>query len=68
MPIFFMAAHLGYSMVQNSYSGLDDKQIIESLFAVSVLAYGHMAYSLVNDCCEILDINCFTIKKKEKRT
>lgn len=68
MPIFFMAAHLGYSMVQNSYSGLDDKQIIESLFAVSVLAYGHMAYSLINDCCEILDINCFTIKKKEKRT
>ena len=65
MPIFFMAAHVCYSMVQNTYEGLDEKQIIEELFVVSVLAYSHMAYSLIRDCCEILDIYCFTIKEKK---
>mmetsp|Transcript_13188 Transcript_13188/g.25073 ORF Transcript_13188/g.25073 Transcript_13188/m.25073 type:complete len:386 (+) Transcript_13188:288-1445(+) len=67
IPIFFMAAHVCYSFIQNNYSSLDEKQIIEELFFVSVLAYSHMAYSLVKDCCEILDIYCFTIKKKGKK-
>ncbi|QDZ26020.1 CDP-alcohol phosphatidyltransferase [Chloropicon primus] len=66
IPIFFMAAHVCYSMLQKNYDGLDEKLIIEELFVVSVLAYSHMAYSLVNDCCKILDINCFTIKKQSK--
>jgi len=64
IPIFFMAAHVCYSMAQQNYAGLDEKQIIEELFFVSVLAYSHMAYSLIRDCCQILDIYCFTIKKK----
>mmetsp|Transcript_3048 Transcript_3048/g.8083 ORF Transcript_3048/g.8083 Transcript_3048/m.8083 type:complete len:385 (-) Transcript_3048:371-1525(-) len=68
MPIFFMAAHVCYSVIQNNYSSLDEKQIIEELFFVSVLAYSHMAYSLVRDCCEILDIYCFTIKKKASKS
>lgn len=67
IPIFFIAAHVCYSVVQNNYASLDEKQIIEELFFISVLAYSHMAYSLVNDCCEILDIYCFSIKKKKTR-
>jgi len=65
MPLFFVGFHAVRSLVcEGAFPSFDEKRTIEDIFIVSLLAYVHMIWTLIRDCCKVLDVHCLTIKKK----
>lgn len=38
--------------------------VLLALFAIAASSYVHFVIHVVRECCAILDIHCFTLKKK----
>ncbi|GAB9462761.1 hypothetical protein Gpo141_00000245 [Globisporangium polare] len=63
VPIFYVAAHCGFSMLEGIYDAINEGLIVKEFFFLSLVSYIHIVITVVWEVKNVLDIGVFTIKK-----
>jgi ethanolaminephosphotransferase len=66
VPIFYVAAHCGFSMLEGIYDQINEALWVKEFFFLSLVAYVHIVITVVWEVKSVLGINVFTIKDKSK--
>lgn len=64
VPIFYVAGHCGFSMLEGIYDAINEGLILKEFFFLSLAAYIHIVVTVVWEVKNVLGIGVFTIKKK----
>ncbi|TMW65115.1 hypothetical protein Poli38472_009282 [Pythium oligandrum] len=65
VPIFYVAAHCGFSMLEGIYDAINEGLIVKEFFFLSFVAYVHIVISVIWEVKTVLDIDVFTIRKSK---
>lgn len=63
VPIFYVAAHCGFSMLEGIYDAINEGLIVKEFFFLSLVSYVHIVITVVWEVKTLLGIPVFTIKK-----
>lgn len=67
VPIFYVAAHCGFSMLEGIYDAINEGLLVKEFFFLSLTAYIHIVITVVWEVKNVLDIGVFTISKQQQR-
>ncbi|GLD99572.1 hypothetical protein PINS_up008298 [Pythium insidiosum] len=65
-PIFYVAAHCGFSMLEGIYDSINEGLIVKEFFFLSFVSYVHIVITVVWEVKHVLGINVFTIPSTPK--
>eukprot|EP00743_Colponemidia_sp_Colp-15_P001389 GILK01001524.1.p1 GENE.GILK01001524.1~~GILK01001524.1.p1 ORF type:complete len:377 (-),score=56.07 GILK01001524.1:172-1302(-) len=66
LPLFVVGANSAYAFLFKTKAPIDELYLLIGFVVLSILTYLHLIVSVVGQMTEALNINCFTIKKKNK--
>lgn len=61
VPIFYVAAHCGFSMLEGIYDAINEALIVKEFFFLSLVSYVHIVITVVWEVKTVLGISVFTI-------
>uniref|UniRef100_K3WTS5 CDP-alcohol phosphatidyltransferase n=1 Tax=Globisporangium ultimum (strain ATCC 200006 / CBS 805.95 / DAOM BR144) TaxID=431595 RepID=K3WTS5_GLOUD len=65
VPIFYVAAHCGFCMLEGIYDAINEGLIVREFFFLSLVSYVHIVITVVWEVKNVLDIGVFTIRPKK---
>jgi ethanolaminephosphotransferase len=76
VPLFYVAAHCGFSMLEEIYDAINEALILKEMFFLSLVSYVHIVITVIWEVKNVLGIQVFTVsttknshsflKKKQK--
>lgn len=68
VPFVFFAVHIGFTYISTKEVPIIDEEVLlYEFFALSVVAFSHLAINVSRDMASVLGINIFTIPVKSKK-
>lgn len=66
VPIFYVAAHVGFSMLEGIYDSINEGLIVKEFFFLSFVSYVHIVITVVWEVKHVLEVGVFTIPSPPK--
>ncbi len=61
VPIFYVAAHCGFSMWEEIYDAINEALILKEFFFLSLVSYIHIVITVIWEVKNVLQIPVFTV-------
>lgn len=66
VPIFYVAGHCAFCMVEGIYDAINEKLIVREFFFLSLAAYVHIVFTVVWEVKNVLGVSVFSILHHSK--
>ena len=65
VPIFYVTAHCGFSMLEEIYDTINEALILKEMFFISLVSYVHIVITVIWEVKNVLGIPVFTVPEEK---